>query len=282
MFSAPFLSTLLHRVKAVVRRVGRPVAERMRAVRITPNAPMQEAAPISPALHGLMQGWMRIRLRALSALMERIRSGETLERPVVVLSRAKSAGTPMTRDAGPPQERLPHGFGWMCAFGPDVRRDGAAFAAWLNEPWMKAMVLAAPERMAGLIGPILTATGEPRPHWFPVVAKRARRPRPSRESEPRWEVKSPLSCEDGVSETELRAAAPSHGGDELVAIQHLPSPPSASCSSTVPFLRSRLRSCSTLAYHRSSLKTAKPQLTKSENLDDFGGGNTLGYFVTIS
>jgi hypothetical protein len=60
----------------------------------------------------------------------------------------------------------------MCSFGPNVRRDGRAFAEWLNEPAMKAKVLAQPERMARLIGPILSATGERRPDWFPVAPKR--------------------------------------------------------------------------------------------------------------
>jgi hypothetical protein len=60
----------------------------------------------------------------------------------------------------------------MCAFGPNVRRDGQAFAAWLDEPATRAKVLAAPQRMARLIGPILTATGARRPEWFAAMPKR--------------------------------------------------------------------------------------------------------------
>jgi hypothetical protein len=79
----------------------------------------------------------------------------------------------VVRTAGAREECLPRGFGWMCDWSPNVRRDGRAFAEFLNEPWMTAMVLAAPEQMARLVGPILHATGEPRPEWFPAVAKRA-------------------------------------------------------------------------------------------------------------
>jgi hypothetical protein len=163
MFSAPFLSTLLHRVKAVVRRVARPGTERAR--------PVAADRPVSPVLCGLAQGWMRTRLRALSALMRRIEAGERLDKP----ARAPSAARGPTAPAEVvPDERLPRGFGWMCAFGADVRQDGQAFAEWLGEPWMRAVVLAAPESMARAIRPILHATGTARPEWFPAVPKRRR------------------------------------------------------------------------------------------------------------
>ncbi len=166
--AAPFLSTLLHRVKAVVRRVVRPVAARARPMATEKAA----SAPISPVMRGIVQDWMSAKLRALSALMRRIEAGEEFG-PAVRSPRAA------TREDGaeprapvPPEERLPRGFGWMCSFGPDVRADGALFAAWLNEPVMKAKVLAAPEQMVRAIAPILTATGAAQPEWFPAVAKR--------------------------------------------------------------------------------------------------------------
>ncbi len=168
---APFLVTLLHRVKAVVRRVARA------AERVTPvPAHMAAAAtaPISPVLRGLVQGWMSAKVRALSALTRRIEAGDAVDRPVVFSRRAHEPYALLERAPIPPEERLPRGFGWMCAFGPDVRRDGAAFAAWLNEPAMKAKVLAAPKKMAHLIGPILTATGERKPDWFPTSSKGVR------------------------------------------------------------------------------------------------------------
>jgi hypothetical protein len=150
--------------------VARPVAERARS---GPGAVLASARePISPVLRGIAQGWMSAKLRALSALMRRIEAGETVGAAVRAPSVSNALDARPTREAIPPEERLPRGFGWMCAFGPNVRGDGAAFAEWLNEPWMRAKVLAAPERMAGLIGPILDATGQFRPEWFPVAAKR--------------------------------------------------------------------------------------------------------------
>jgi hypothetical protein len=168
MFSAPFLSTLLHRVKAVVRRVARPVAER--AGRMRAPSPDRE---ISPVLREVAQDWLRTRLRALSALMRRIEAGERLDTRIRKPLAAKRAFSPAVREPITPEARLPRGFGWMCSFGPDVRGNGAAFAAWLDEPAMQARVLAAPERMAQLIAPILNATGQPRPKWFPNLPKNA-------------------------------------------------------------------------------------------------------------
>jgi hypothetical protein len=169
MFSAPFLSTLLHRVKAVVRRVVRPRAERARVVSVSAT----EMA-IAPALRAAAHGWMRTKLRALSALLWRIEAGERLDTPVRPARAAKRVDESVERDSIPPEARLPRGFGWMCAFGPHIREDGALFAAWLSEPAMRARVMAAPEHMARTISPILAATGAERPEWFPVAPKRAR------------------------------------------------------------------------------------------------------------
>ncbi len=166
MFSAPFLAPLLDRVKAIVRRVARPVAERVRAVQA------DAATPCSPVLCGAAQRWMSGKVRALSALMRRIEAGETSDTTVRARSVAHDVDAPSVRAALPPQERLPRGFGWMCTLGPNVRRDGRAFSHWLNDPAMQAMVLAEPERMARVIGPILTATGEAKPDWFSASPKR--------------------------------------------------------------------------------------------------------------
>jgi hypothetical protein len=119
---------------------------------------------------------MRARLRAVSALVRRIEAGETIEAPAGAARATTGAGTAAraTQDIVPPQERLPRGFGWMCTIDPKVRQAGAAFVDMLNEPWMTAKVLATPERMAGLIAPILAATGQGRPEWFPVSPARVR------------------------------------------------------------------------------------------------------------
>jgi hypothetical protein len=166
MFSAPFLVTVLDRVKAILRRVARPAAEP------GPSKPVEPAVPesVSPAVRGLVQNWITTKLRALSALMRRIDAGETSAWPAGEARKAtREAKAPVNPVAASPKERLPRGFGWMCAFGPNVRRDGQALTAWLNTPAMRATILAAPGRMALLIGPLLNATGGQRPDWFPVV-----------------------------------------------------------------------------------------------------------------
>jgi hypothetical protein len=172
MFSAPFLTTLLDRVKAIVRRVSRPAAELMRTAPVDAAANLSSVEPISPVLRGLVRDWMSAKLRALSALMRRIEAGDTLDAPIHAPPPGQEMGAPRARTAVAQEQRLPRRFGWMCAFGPNVRRDGQAFAAWLSEPGMQARVLAAPERMARLIGPILTATGQARPEWFPKMSAR--------------------------------------------------------------------------------------------------------------
>jgi hypothetical protein len=174
MFSAPFLASLLNRVKAVVRRVVRPGVARARPVTADVSAHMAPGRAISPMVRGLARRWLSARLRALSALMRRIEAGAVLERPgPASRGAARGADASAARGPVPPEQRLPRGFGWMCAFGPDVRRDGAAFAAWLNEPAMRAIVMAAPEEMARVISPILNATGEGRPAWLPELPERA-------------------------------------------------------------------------------------------------------------
>jgi hypothetical protein len=175
--AAPLLVTLLDRVKAIVRRVTRPAGERTRPVYMRADTPVPASSEgaITPALRRLAQGWISARLRAVSALMRRIEAGEEPAFSNTPRCRAAAVATaaPVVRTAGAREECLPRGFGWMCDWSPNVRRDGRAFAEFLNEPWMTAMVLAAPEQMARLVGPILHATGEPRPEWFPAVAKRA-------------------------------------------------------------------------------------------------------------
>jgi hypothetical protein len=166
MFSAGFLVTLLDRAKAIVRRVTRPAA----------IAPALDIAPISPAIRGRARNWMSIKLRALSGLILRIEAGETREAPARPRIVAGRFAAPGKRDEFAPEERLPRGFGWMCGFGPHVRQDGAAFAAWLGEPAMLARVLAAPQQMARVVSPILHATGVPTPEWLATLSTQVKSP----------------------------------------------------------------------------------------------------------
>jgi hypothetical protein len=173
MFPAALSPTrLLNRVKAVVRRVAGIVGQRGLAVSAV--APVRVPGPVTAEMRGRAAGWMRARLRALSAVMRRIEAGAVLAAPVRGTRAAGCGRIAATREGVPAEARLPRGFGWISAFEPGVREHGAAFAAWLSEPAMQAKVMAAPERMARVISPILMATGVARPAWFPVVARRGR------------------------------------------------------------------------------------------------------------
>jgi hypothetical protein len=63
--AAPFLVTLLNRVKAVVWRVARPMVERARPSPLGAAilAPAHDA--LSPASRATVVGWMRTKRRAL-------------------------------------------------------------------------------------------------------------------------------------------------------------------------------------------------------------------------
>jgi hypothetical protein len=216
MFSAPFLVTLLDRVKAVVRRVAQPGVKHVRRV---PEAACAAASPpVSPLLRGLAKVWMDTRLRALSALIRRIEAGERFEAPTRPHRVARRVDASGAREPAAPDMRLPRGSGWMCPLGPDVRKDGQAFAAWLSEPAMKARVLAEPQRMARLISPTLTATGACRPEWFAAEAKRGNKAPRIREPEQRADVA--WTCGAGHAGSEIREGAPPDSQCRRVASVH--------------------------------------------------------------
>jgi hypothetical protein len=282
MFSAPFLVTLLDRVKAIVRRAAGPVAERVRPEPSHAAAGCTVDRPISPALRRRAQGWMAAKLQALSKLMRRVEADDVRKPPAHMRRAASSA--PTTRIPGLPEERLPRGFGWMCPFGPTVRIDGRAFAELLDEPWMKAKVLAAPERMAGLIGPILTATGERRPAWFPVVPKRAGVARRGASDV----CKSASDC--AVEEVEPRAAAVSDVA-RCAVLSRAPAPgkrvdpkskclPTLAALRTVPDARSQAspwpRPVVRVPHHNTAT------VATSQNRDEIGMPATFVHFVAIT
>ncbi len=184
---------------------------------------------LSPVMRGRARDWLRRRLRALSALTRRISCGELPDKP------AGEAGGPRlavrmgvdgaaTR-AAVPLARLPRGFGWMCAFGPKVQADGAAFAAWLGEPAMRAMMAAAPESMARVVGPILTATGQPTPEWFPRRAKRVKHNSVACGEKPEREADDPHSGKVVVPVIESRGCAslpaPPQGEGRIVSTRNV-------------------------------------------------------------
>jgi hypothetical protein len=171
MFSAPFLSTLLHRMRAVVRRVARPGAER---ARVLPAKGTGDTGHRSPVLRELARAWLSAQLAALTLLTMRIEAGETPDAAGHAPASASDDGSAACAAAvaaleeAAAERRYPLGFGWMRGIEPVVREDGAVFVAWLNEPGTKRRVLAAPRSMARLLDPILFAVGQRRPDWFPA------------------------------------------------------------------------------------------------------------------
>jgi hypothetical protein len=81
----------------------------------------------------------------------------------------------------PPEERLPRGFAWMHNMANEIRHRTGLLPEWLEEPEVKAAVLASPQ-MARLVSPLLNAVAIAKPDWFPELPKR---PRKSRAGMPR-------------------------------------------------------------------------------------------------
>jgi hypothetical protein len=173
--AAPFLSTLLHRVKAVARRVARQGFKQARVAPVGTETPAATAgappAATLAATPGWARDWMSGRLLALSALIRRIEAREMPGGPEDASDTAMGIDALAGRGPAVPEEREPCGFGWMCALDPCIREVGSAFAAWLGEPGMRARVLAAPEPMVRAISPILWAVGQERPAWFAVAGE---------------------------------------------------------------------------------------------------------------
>ncbi len=179
----PPTGTIIERFAALVWRLSGNVGSRTRAVPAFP--PGQRLIP--QAFCQLVMDWLYPRQRAINELIRRI-AAETLRKSPVYAPRAakpRDAAESAARTPLPPEKVLPRGFGWLCRWAPETRRVGVELGELLNEPEMKEMVLAAPGQMTRLLGPMLTATGEARPDWFPKPPKRMRRRR-SRITPPRY------------------------------------------------------------------------------------------------
>jgi hypothetical protein len=170
---APVPTTLRERLGALVRLVAGYVGDRTRP------GPVHVRGPglIPPAFCTLVQEWLFARQRAMSELIWRMETGRWRSPPV----RAPRQRAPDAARVSParthcaPERVLPRVLGWLCRWAPEVRRAGMQIAALLNEPETREKVLAAPGQFARLIGPILTATGERKPDWFPKGPKRTKR-----------------------------------------------------------------------------------------------------------
>jgi hypothetical protein len=171
----PPTGTIIERFAALVWRLSGHVGSRTRAVPASP--PGHRLIPL--AFCQLVMDWLYPRQRAINALIRRIAAGTLRKSPVYAPRAVKQqdAAEIAARAPLPPEKVLPRGFGWLCRWAPETRRVGVDLGELLNEPEVKEMVLAAPGQMTRLLGPMLTATGEARPDWFPKPPKRARRRR---------------------------------------------------------------------------------------------------------
>jgi hypothetical protein len=123
-----------------------------------------------------MQDWLRDRRLRIEALLDRIRDGK-MRPPLPYRPRPVRAETAAAvRTMPQPEGRLPRGFGWMRNMGNEIRHRGGMLPEWLEEPEVKAAVLAFPQ-MARLVSPLLNPVGERKPGWFPELPKRPRRSR---------------------------------------------------------------------------------------------------------
>jgi hypothetical protein len=170
-FSVPPDASLAQRLGAVVLRVLGALGERTR--RVPDGSPVHHLVP--QAVYDFVHAWLRARRLAIMALMERIQAG-TLRQPRPYASRMLADGAEVKpRRVPPPAERIPPVFGWVCRWAPEARYAGHDLSALLEDAEMKALVLAAPERMVRLWTPMLNALGRPKPDWFPKLPKRVRR-----------------------------------------------------------------------------------------------------------
>ncbi len=167
--------TMIERMAVLFQRVSGLVGTRTRQVPAFPPGHRLIPLPFCQ----LVMDWLFPRQRAVIALMRRIEAG-TLRKSPAYTPRAtppRDAANSAARTPVPPEKILPRGFAWLCRWAPETRRVGVDLGELLNEPKMKEMVLAAPGQMTRLLGPMLTATGERKPEWFPAPPKRKRRRR---------------------------------------------------------------------------------------------------------
>jgi hypothetical protein len=123
-----------------------------------------------------MQDWLKDRRLRIEALLDRIRDGK-MRPPRPYAPRVIPQGAvPAVRRMPPPEERLPRGFAWMHNLANEIRHRAGLLPEWLEEPEVKAAVLASPQ-MVRLVSPLLNAVAIGKPDWFPVLPKRPRRSR---------------------------------------------------------------------------------------------------------
>jgi hypothetical protein len=123
-----------------------------------------------------MQDWLKDRRLRIEALLDRFRDGK-MRPPRPYAPRVIPQGAvPAVRRMPPPEERLPRGFAWMHNLANEIRHRAGLLPEWLEEPEVKAAVLASPQ-MVRLVSPLLNAVAIAKPDWFPELPKRPRKSR---------------------------------------------------------------------------------------------------------
>ncbi len=200
-------ASLAQRLANVVLRVLGALGERTR--RVPNGSPERHLVP--QAVYDRVLAWLQVRRLAILALMARIQAG-TLRPPRPYAPRTLAEGAePRARKVPPPADRIPPVFGWVCRWAPEARYAGHDLSALLEDAQMKALVLAAPERMVRLWTPMLNALGRPKPDWFPKLPKRVRR-----RARPPLHPFGPggrFALETGISSSPVPGSSPDTGGD---------------------------------------------------------------------
>jgi hypothetical protein len=123
-----------------------------------------------------MQDWLKGRRLRIEALLDRIRDGK-MRPPRPYAPRVVPQGAaPVVRRMPPPEDRLPRGFAWMHNMANEIRHRAGLLPEWLEEPEVKAAVLASPQ-MARLVSPLLNAVAIRKPDWFPELPNRPQKSR---------------------------------------------------------------------------------------------------------
>jgi hypothetical protein len=166
-------ASLAERLRAFVWRVVAPLGERVN--RAPEGRVEKHLVPV--AVYRRILAWMQARREAIEALMARIGAGTLRKSAGYAPRRAKEGAAAKPRKVMPAEERFPRLFGWVCRWAPEAHLGARDLRDLLDDPEMKALVLAAPGRMVRLWSPLLHALGQTKPAWFPTPPKRARKSR---------------------------------------------------------------------------------------------------------
>jgi hypothetical protein len=171
MFPPAVITHLTMRLSACLNGVIFPLGDR---VRPQPSY-MTQRSLLPERLVFHTQQWLMRRRSMIACLMDRIAAGKCRARAYKARE-PKPDAIKKLRPEIPSEQWLPRMFAWVRRMAPEMGRAVEDMTRLLEEPEMKAMVLAAPQ-MARAWVPLLNAVGERKPEWWPKAPPRPRRPR---------------------------------------------------------------------------------------------------------